>query len=473
MMFLALAGRPDAVRVLLEPRRARHMSKGARTYWVAVAHQNHGDREAAAAAYERARGKARGRPRELIDEALAKLAEFQPSALSPETTEVVAQIEASPLPGPIRFAHSQAPWATWTLTLAVLGVAGVIALLIGPSSDLGVLLRAGAMVRSRIDEGEWWRLISCVFVHAGALHLAVNAIALFFLGRIAEELFGSTRTFAIFGGAGIAGSVASYLAAPVGISAGASGAILGILGAIFIEVTVHRERYRMAWKRGMWGGLLVVTIAQVAVGFLYPVIDQWAHGAGLVGGVAFGALVSPNARWPRLARHAARGFAIAFGGLSIAVAVLVARTSITDSLDGPKVRHELGDIAVTAPASWIAKGDLHDPDRLVIVVFGHATFADLPAQIAEWVVKGQENVSGFQQAPVAPDRVVVLPAGWEGTELLATVDDPMGNTQRHRLVAAGKRFGDRLILIWLYAPETIMRAAPEFFTQLVASVGPF
>jgi membrane associated rhomboid family serine protease len=348
----------------------------------------------------------------------------------------------------------------------------VIAFAIGPSSDLGVLLRAGAMVRSRIDEGEWWRLVSCVFVHAGALHLAVNAIALFFLGRICEELFGTTRTFAIFAGAGIAGSVASYLAAPVGISAGASGAILGILGAVFIEITLHRERYRMAWKRGMWGGLVVVTIAQVAVGFLYPVIDQWAHGAGLVGGVAFGALLSPNARWPRFARHAARVIAIGFGGLAIAVAILVARTSIADSLGGPQVRHELGDIGVTAPATWIAKADLHDPDKLVIVVFGHATFVDLPAQIAEWVVKGQANISGFEQAPVAPERVVALPEGWEGSELLATVEDPMGNTQRHRLVAAGKRFGDKLLLIWLYAPETIMRAAPEFFTQLVASVGP-
>ncbi|HLL25611.1 MAG TPA: hypothetical protein VK427_25920, partial [Kofleriaceae bacterium] len=55
LMFLALAGRPQSVRVLVEPRRARHMSAAARTYWVAVAHEQHGDRDAASAAYAKAR----------------------------------------------------------------------------------------------------------------------------------------------------------------------------------------------------------------------------------------------------------------------------------------------------------------------------------------------------------------------------------------------------------------------------------
>lgn len=474
MMFLALAGRPDAVRVLLEPRRARHMSKGARTYWVAVAYQHYGDREAATVAYEKARGAARGRPRALIDEALAKLDGARRVELSPEATQIVAEIEASPLPGPIQFARSRAPWATWGLTISLLAVAGVIALAVGPSSDPGVLLRVGAMVRGRVDDGEWWRLVSCIFIHVGSIHLAVNVIGLFFLGRILEELFGTARTAAIYFGSGLAGALASFLAAPAGISAGASGAIFGILGAVFIELTVHRDRYRQAWKRGMWGALVVVTLAQVAVGFLYPVIDQWAHGAGLIGGIVLGTVLSPNVSWAKLGGHVARGFAIVCVGLTIATAVFVAQTPLAAALDGPRVRRELGELAITIPESWIAKSDVRDPDTLIIIALGHVALTDAPVQINEWIAQADQHAKerAFTQTTGAPDRLVPHPTGWEGTELLATFEDGMGQTQRYRVVAVGKPFGDKLVLVYLFVPESIARELPEFFGELIGSVGP-
>ena len=73
MIFLALAGRVAAVETLVEPRRSRHMSRAARTYWVAVAYERKGDAAAAEAAYAKARSRSRGRPRVLIDQALARL----------------------------------------------------------------------------------------------------------------------------------------------------------------------------------------------------------------------------------------------------------------------------------------------------------------------------------------------------------------------------------------------------------------
>ncbi|HEY0989111.1 MAG TPA: hypothetical protein VGD80_18715, partial [Kofleriaceae bacterium] len=73
VMFLALAGRIDAVRALVARRQARHMSTAARSYWMAVAHERRGDRAAATLAYERARARSRGRPRQLIDIALERL----------------------------------------------------------------------------------------------------------------------------------------------------------------------------------------------------------------------------------------------------------------------------------------------------------------------------------------------------------------------------------------------------------------
>jgi membrane associated rhomboid family serine protease len=482
-MFLALAGRPEAVRVLLHPRQARHMSAAARSYWVAVAHEHRGDRAAATAAYEKARGRARGRPRELIDQALARLgggpstaaAAVGPATLSSEASAVVSRIEDSPLPGPIRVARPQPPWATWGLTLALLGVAATISSAIGPSSDLGVLMRAGAMMRGQIDDGEWWRLVSCMFVHVGSVHLAVNALGMFFLGRVLEEMFGTARALAIYGGAGLAGAVASYLGSPVPVSAGASGAIFGVLGAVFIELTVHRDRYRMAWKRGMWGALAVVTLAQVGIGFLYPVIDQWAHGAGLLAGIAFGLVLSPSTRFAEVTRHAGRVLALAFVGLAIVAAVLVTRTSIADSLDGPRARFELGELAVTAPASWIAHGQLFDPDSLVILELGHARTASPAEQIATWITTtAHKNARDrdFDRVVTAPARAVALPDGWEGAELIASLEDPMGHTQEFRVIAVGKQFGHDMVFVLLYAPDTVVHAAPDFFAELIGSIAP-
>src|SRR6185503_10061999 len=134
--------------------------------------------------------------------------------------------------------------------------------------------------------------------HVGMLHLVLNATGLFILGWIAEDLFGGARVIALFGVAGVSGAVASYLAAPVGISAGASGAVFGLLGAVFVEITWNREHYRSAWRRGMWGALAVIAAAAIA-------------------------------------------------------AVQVARTSLTDSLAaGGTARHVIDGFAIEAPAGW-------------------------------------------------------------------------------------------------------------------------
>jgi len=457
MMFLALAGRPDAVRALTAPRLARHMTAAARTYWVAVAHQHKGDREAATAAYEKARTRSRGRPRDLIEQALAGIAEAGAATLTPAAQAIADRVEAAPLPAPIRVRRAGGPWATWTLTGVVLAVAATIAIAVGPSSDLGVLLRAGAMVRSRVDDGEWWRLVACVFLHVGAVHLAVNVIGLFFLGRVAEELFGGVRTVAIFGVAGLAGSTASYLASPAMISAGASGAILGLLGAVFLELTWHRAHYRTAWKRGLWGGLVVVTVAQVGTGFFYPVIDQWAHGAGLVGGALAGALLSPHAKWARVVPHLARVLAGAFVALAIAATVLVARTSISDSLREPQwKRVPFGDVSVTVPASWELEGDLHDREHLLIVEAGRG-----PLDLAK-----AANDRGFDQVAPAREALVAAPVGWEHTELDISSEDAMSNRQRYRAIMV--RRGDAVVVI--LAPTSVVRAAPELFARILASI---
>ncbi|HSD87262.1 MAG TPA: rhomboid family intramembrane serine protease, partial [Kofleriaceae bacterium] len=295
LIFLALAGRIDAVHTLVEPRRSRHMRPAARTYWIAVARERQGDIAAAEAAYAKARSRSRGRPRMLIDQALARLSNAKATELGPIASEVVAHVEAQPPPAVVERAQPRGPIATRILSASLVLTAIAVASFLGPSTDIGVLVRDGALVRDLVRAGEWWRLVSCIFVHVGGLHLLVNLIGLWLLGRLAEELFGPWRMTAIFALAGLGGSVASLLATSAGISAGASGAVFGLLGAVFIELTWQRKRHRIAWTRGVWGSLAVVAVAQLGVDFLYGVTDHWAHAGGLAVGTLAGMALSPNA----------------------------------------------------------------------------------------------------------------------------------------------------------------------------------
>jgi len=477
-MVLALAGRTAAVEQLVEPRQARHMSPAARTYWLAVAHEQRGDRAAATAAYEKARGHSRGRPRDLIDQALANLARADgiPVKLSDEANEIVARVEASPLPAQVRVPRQPRPLATWGVTATLLLVAGAITLFVGSTSDVGVLTRSGALVRGLVDGGEWWRIFTCVFVHVGGLHLLVNVIGMWFVGRVAEDLFGTTRTLALFGIAGFAGAVASYLASAAGISAGASGALFGLLGAVFVELTWHRQHYRAAWKRGLWGGLAVVIIAQVGYGFLYPVIDQWAHGAGLVAGLVFGAVLSPHAPWVAAGRQLGRAMAVIAVGFMLTSGARVARTSIEDSFTRlPRIRHVVGGVVIAAPANWTNDIELAEPDGLLIISVKRTAVTDRASQLAVWIAETAPTIArnhGFDRIDPAATRVVKLPLGWDGVELIATFADAMGYRQSYRLVVCGRAFGDDLVTVVVHVPDLIATTAPGYVTRILSSIKP-
>lgn len=442
LIFLALSGRVDAVQKLVEPRRSRHMKPAARTYWLAVAQERHGDAALAESTYGKARARSHGRPRVLIDQALERLKSPKPVELGEAASEVIARVEAEPPPAVIERARPRGPIATRILMATLVVPAVAIAVLLGSSSDIGVLVRDGALIHSLVADGEWWRLVSCIFVHIGGLHLLVNFVGLWLLGRLSEELFGPWRTLTIFALAGVAGSTASYVATAAGISAGASGAVFGLLGAVFIELTWHRKRHRLAWTRGVWGSLVVVALAQLGTDFFYRVTDHWAHAGGLFAGVLFGAALSPNAPWHKIGLHAARVIAIAFGALMIVTTVMVARTSIRDSLH-------------RSPA--LAAG-LIDLERVP------ANDGNIDAYIEGTPTRATQK--GFEQTSPAKSAMVPLPAGWTGRELVGTVPDALGDAQRFRIVVARSDHA----VVTLYIPETVAAAAPEYFTRLMSQL---
>jgi len=162
----------------------------------------------------------------------------------------------------------------------------------GGSTNTATLVKLGAKVNELIYEGEWWRFITPMFLHIGLIHLALNSLALYYLGIAVEQIFGRLRFSVIYLFAGIAGVIASFLFNS-GLSAGASGAIYGCFGALLYFGT----SYPKLFFRTMGINLFVVLGINLLFSFTGPGIDSAGHIGGLLGGfLAAGIVHFPKKR---------------------------------------------------------------------------------------------------------------------------------------------------------------------------------
>jgi rhomboid protease GluP len=183
-----------------------------------------------------------------------------------------------------------------TLALIIVNVALWI-----PSTKLALhpsgadLIRWGALLRPAVHAGEWWRMFSAMFLHGDYEHIGLNMYALFILGRFCEEVFGRLRYFIIYVAAGLSGALGSIFAtAQVGLSVGASGAIMGLLGALIVVLLLRRGTWPEAWRRTLLWNLVFLGALQIYVGFQLPMIDNAAHVGGMLGGGAMALVVAPG-----------------------------------------------------------------------------------------------------------------------------------------------------------------------------------
>ncbi len=143
---------------------------------------------------------------------------------------------------------------------------------------------------------EYWRLLTCVFIHGGLIHLAVNMWSLIAIGPFVERLFGNLAFAVIYLAAGIGGSIASMAASPLRIGVGASGAICGVLGALVAFLITHRRSIPGSLLRSLRANVLGIIIFMAVLGYVVPNIDQEAHLGGLATGLACGLLL--HRPWP-------------------------------------------------------------------------------------------------------------------------------------------------------------------------------
>lgn len=136
-----------------------------------------------------------------------------------------------------------------------------------------------------VAAGQYWRLVTAMFLHAGLLHIAFNAYALWLFGTIVEQELGGLRLLLIFFVTGFFASAASYAFGPDAVGVGASGAIFGIFGA-FIAYNYRRRHLAIAAARLRSALMLIVINAVLA--FSISGIDWRAHVGGLAAGLVAG-----------------------------------------------------------------------------------------------------------------------------------------------------------------------------------------
>ena len=183
------------------------------------------------------------------------------------------------------------------VTYAILGVTIAIGLfqMVGGAEGTTVtnllMLDKGAVAR-----GEYWRLLTVVLVHAGLLHLAFNMYALYLVGPLVERIYGRWQYLLMYVLSGIAGSVTSYIFLP-NPAVGASGAIFGLFGVVFIAYRVHNPLLgRGADALARQIGFLIVFNLVLDLGLIGGGvgIDIFAHIGGLIAGIWLGLILLPT-----------------------------------------------------------------------------------------------------------------------------------------------------------------------------------
>ncbi len=226
------------------------------------------------------------------------------------------------------------PWVTYVLIAMNLVV--FVAELVGTtqaggsSSDLlngarGTIYEHGVLWGPLVGRGEWWRLITGGFLHAGLLHVGMNMFVLYRIGPQLEKMLGWARYLSLYVAALLAGSLGVMIVSPMTPTLGASGAIFGLLGA----AAAYQVSHKINIMQSGLGALIMINVFITFVGSSF--ISVGGHLGGLVGGAAVGYLLfqleeREQSQWLGVAMACGVGLAC------LVTAILIAPTAIPASL---------------------------------------------------------------------------------------------------------------------------------------------
>lgn len=168
---------------------------------------------------------------------------------------------------------------TYTLILINIVIWLCMILYLNRFSDVK-LLEVGGLVHFKVVHGEWYRLISSMFLHFNFEHILMNMLSLFIFGKIVESIIGSWRMLIIYIISGLYGNFVSLSFNTTTISVGASGAIFGLIGSIFVIMYLSKN-----FNKKMIGQLLIALVVLIVFSLFMSNINIMAHLGGFISGV--------------------------------------------------------------------------------------------------------------------------------------------------------------------------------------------
>lgn len=218
------------------------------------------------------------------------------------------------------------PWVTWTVIgLNAAAWLVMVGLGVSASQPTGEALVAwGGNLGILTINGEWWRLLTAMFIHAGIFHLAFNLYFAWVIGRTCEQVFGAAAYAVVYLGSGLVASMVSVAWQPATVSVGASGALFGVFGA-FLGFTIRRRGMLPAeFVNSVRRNALILIGINLVIGFAVPGIDVAAHVGGLVAGLGIGYAIARLAEKPVSSKQEAKAVRVrAIGITAVATAAIL------------------------------------------------------------------------------------------------------------------------------------------------------
>ncbi|MGJ8454637.1 rhomboid family intramembrane serine protease [Pseudothermotoga sp. U03pept] len=218
-------------------------------------------------------------------------------------------------------------------TYVILVINAVVAILMffvesftGVRTQAYLFIRFGAQYGPLVANGEWYRMVTAIFVHGGLLHLLFNSYALFYFGNIVESVYGVEKFIFVYLITGVAGNVATHFLYYKAISVGASGSIFGLVGVLFALGFRRDTPFFMRQFTGY--ALLPMILFNIIYGFIPGSgINNAAHVGGFATGMLLGYFLTPRpayAFWKRSATIIWRTIALSCALLVVLSFVLLA-----------------------------------------------------------------------------------------------------------------------------------------------------
>ena len=294
LILFAFTGRVEALESVLSGRMANQPAD-TKNFWRAVAIEASGDRHTSREMFHVLAENASSETlRQIAGDRLALAAVAE--TLTAETLAILADVE--------EMARQDYPLAThrwWHGPLTYLIILAnlivfAIEVWLGGSESGKVLYRLGALwPETVLRDGEWWRLGTALFLHAGPLHLAANMLSLWLLGRYVERLYGWLDLLIVYGIGGLASMAAVLWLIDAGyvdeaLLVGASGAIFAVVGAITIWRILAWWHSRTLANRRALAGIVIVLAVQVMIDLSIPQVSLSAHISGFIAGMGLAGL---------------------------------------------------------------------------------------------------------------------------------------------------------------------------------------